>query len=382
MSKRDYYEVLGVSRDVGEQELKSAYRKLALKYHPDRNPNDRTAEERFKEAAEAYGVLADPDKRARYDKFGHAGLGGGSPGFDPSTFADLGFGNDILRHLSDVFGLGDLLGSSRPWDPLKGAPRQYHLEISLEDVESGTEVTLQIPRTETCDQCAGSGAAPGSQPETCRQCHGRGQVRYRQGILMVTTACGACRGTGEFIRNPCSACDGNGRVPRERKLKLRVPAGIESGKQLRLRGEGDHGPPGGRPGDLYVVIRVQDHPVFQREGVDLLRAVRVRYPTLALGGTIVVPTLNGDETLRIPKGTPANARLRLRGKGLPHVSGRGRGDLYIDVKVAVPTSLSDEHKALLERLDEIMQQESFEPSEHGDGDDSRPFFSRVKDIFG
>ncbi|MYH29125.1 MAG: molecular chaperone DnaJ [Acidobacteria bacterium] len=378
MSKRDYYEILGVSRDIGEQELKSAYRKLALKYHPDRNPNDRTAEERFKEAAEAYAVLADAEKRARYDKFGHAGVGGGgTPGFDPSTFADF---NDIFGNLGDMFGFGDIFGAGRRRrGPRRGADLRYDLPISLEDTESGTEATLQVPREEPCDECAGSGAAPGSRPETCLQCQGRGQVRYQQGFLTVARPCGTCRGAGTIIRNPCAACRGNGRVSRERKLKVKVPAGIDTGQQLRLQGEGEHGPHGGEPGDLYVVIHVQEHPVFRREGSDLLCSIPVSYPTLVLGGTITVPTLNGDETLHVPKGTQGDARLRLRGRGLPHVSGRGRGDLYIDVKVAVPTSVSGEQKALIEDLDRMMPQRSFEPNEHGD---SRPFFSRVKDIFG
>lgn len=381
MSKRDYYEVLGVSRGAGEQDLKSAYRKLALKYHPDRNPGDRTAEERFKEAAEAYGVLADPDKRARYDKFGHAGVGGGgTPGFDPSTFADF---NDIFGNLGDILGFGDVFGSGRRRrGPRRGADLRYDLPISLEDAAAGTEATLQVPREEPCDGCAGSGAAAGSRPETCAQCRGRGQVRYQQGFLTVARPCGACRGAGTVIRNPCNACRGNGRVSRERKLKVKVPAGIDTGQQLRLQGEGEHGPRGGEPGDLYVVIHVQDHPLFRREGSDLLCAIPVSYPTLVLGGAITVPTLNGDETLHVPKGTQGDARLRLRGKGLPHVAGRGRGDLYIDVKVAVPTSVSQEQKALIENLDRIMPQRSFDPNEHGGGDGGRPFFSRVKDIFG
>ncbi len=382
MSRRDYYEVLGVSRDVGEQELKSAYRKLALKYHPDRNPNDRTAEERFKEAAEAYAVLADPDKRARYDKFGHAGVGGGTAGFDPSTFRDF---NDIFGNLGDMFGFGDIFGSGRRRrGPRRGADLRYDLPISLEDAAAGTEATLQVPREEPCDQCAGSGAAAGSQPETCPQCRGHGQVRYQQGFLTVARPCAACRGAGTVVRNPCNGCRGQGKVSRERKLTVKVPAGIDTGQQLRLHGEGELGPHGGEPGDLYVVVHVQDHPVFRREGSDLLCAIPVSYPTLVLGGTITVPTLNGDETLHVPKGTQGDARLRLRGKGLPHVSGRGRGDLYIDVKVAVPTSVSQEQKALIENLDRIMPQRSFHPHEDGDGagDDGRPFFSRMKDIFG
>ena len=319
MSKRDYYEVLGVPRDVGEQELKSAYRKLALKYHPDRNPNDRTAEERFKEAAEAYGVLADPDKRARYDKFGHAGLGGGTPGFDPTTFADF---NDIFGNLGDMFGFGDIFGTGRRRrGPRRGADLRYDLPIALENAAAGTEATLQVPREEPCDRCAGSGAAAGSSPETCPQCHGRGQVRYQQGFLTVARPCGACRGAGKVIRNPCNACRGNGCVSRERKLKVKVPAGIDTGQQLRLQGEGEHGPHGGDPGDLYVVIHVQDHPVFRREGSDLLCAIPVSYPTLVLGGTITVPTLDGAETLHVPKGTQGDARLRFARQG---IAARGR----------------------------------------------------------
>ena len=279
-----------------------------------------------------------------------------------------------------MFGFGDIFGAGRRRrGPRRGADLRYDLPISLEDTESGTEATLQVPREEPCAECAGSGAAAGSRPETCLQCQGRGQVRYQQGFLTVARPCGACRGAGTVIRNPCDACRGNGRVSRERKLKVKVPAGIDTGQQLRLQGEGEHGPHGGEPGDLYVVIHVQEHPVFRRDGSDLLCSIPVSYPTLVLGGTITVPTLNGDETLHVPKGTQGDARLRLRGKGLPHVSGRGRGDLYIDVKVAVPTSVSGEQKALIEDLDRMMPQRSFEPNEHGD---NRPFFSRVKDIFG
>ena len=384
MSKRDFYEVLGVARDVDDQGLKRAYRQLALKYHPDRNPNDKRAEERFKEAAEAYAVLADADKRARYDRFGHAGVGagGGSAGFDPATFADF---NDIFGGLGDMFGFGDIFGGGGRRDgPVRGGHLRYDLRISLEDVDSGTDATLQIPRDETCDDCRGSGAAPGSGPETCPECRGRGQIRYQQGFLTVARTCGRCRGAGKVITNPCGACRGTGRVPRNRRITVKVPPGIDSDQQLRLQGEGEHGPNGGPPGDLFVVIHVQDHPVFRRDGRDLLCAVPVSYPTLVLGGIITVPALSGEETLHIPQGTPSDKRIRLRGKGLPHVSGRGRGDLYVDVKVAVPTSVSREQKALIEELDKTMPERSFRPNEQEDvpGDHTRPFFERVKDIFG
>ena len=377
MSTRDYYDVLGVPRDVDETQLKSVYRKLALKYHPDRNPGDQAAEERFKEAAEAYGVLADADKRARYDQFGHAAVGGasGSAGIDPTIFADF---NDIFGGIGDLFG-----GGRRRSGPQRGSDLRYDLEIAFEEAANGTETTLQIPRAEPCGACAGSGAAAGSSPETCSQCRGRGQVRYQQGFLTVARTCGQCRGTGKVIRTPCRECRGAGRLERDRKITVKVPAGIATGQRLRLYGEGEHGQTGGPPGDLYVVVHVKDHEFFQREGEDLWCAIPVTYPTLVLGGTISVPTLNGNETLHLPKGTQADARFRVRGKGLPHVSGRGHGDLYVTVRVDVPTSVSREQKDLITELDKTMPQRASEPSRptETDGDD-RPFFERVKDIFG
>ena len=380
MSKRDYYDVLGVSRDVDDQELKSTYRKLALKYHPDRNPGDKTAEERFKEAAEAYAVLADADKRARYNQFGHAGVSGAgaSQGFDSTIFADF---NDIVGGLGDMFGFG---GGRRRGGPTRGTDLRYDLDISLEDAAAGTEATLQIPREESCDACGGSGAARGSAPQTCPQCGGRGQVRYQQGFFTVARTCGQCRGAGKVITNPCDTCGGHGRVARQRKLTVKVPAGVDTGQRLRLQGEGEHGPRGGPAGDLYVVLHVQNHPVFHRDGSDLLCVIPVTYPTLVLGGTITVPTLGDDETLHIPKSTSSDTRFRLRHKGLPHVTGRGCGDLFVDVKVAVPTSVSQEQKSLIEELDKTMPQRAFEPNVRPDDTeaDTRPFFERVKDIFG
>ena len=382
MSKRDYYEVLGVPRTADDQQIKSAYRKLALKYHPDRNPGDKKAEEQFKEAAEAYAVLADIDKRGRYDRFGHAGLGGaaGAQDIDPTIFADFG---DILGGLGDFFGLGDVFaGGQRRRGPMRGTDLRYDLQIPFAEAAVGSETTLQIPRREVCDRCSGSRAEPGSSPGACPQCHGRGQIRYQQGFLTVARTCGQCGGRGQVIKNPCHTCRGQGRVEQERKLTVKIPAGIATGQRLRLHGEGEHGMGGGPPGDLYVVIHVEDHPFLHREGDDLWCEVPVTYPTLVLGGDISVPTLNGDETLSVPKGTQPDSRLRLRGKGMPHLSAHGRGDMYVNLRVQVPTKLSREQKELVEQLDKTMPERSAGPSSRSKGDERRPFFDRVRDVFG
>lgn len=381
MSKRDYYEVLGVPKNVDDQGLKSAYRKLALKYHPDRNPGDKSAEEHFKEAAEAYSVLADAEKKARYDQFGHAGVGntGSAQGFDPTVFSDF---NDIFGGLGDIFGFSS--SGHRKSGPSRGADLRYDLEISLEEAATGTEASLQIPREETCESCGGSGAAPGSPPETCQHCRGHGQVRYQQGFFTVARTCERCGGNGQTITNPCESCRGHGRLNQERKLTVKIPAGIDTGQQLRLQGEGGHGPKGGPAGDLYVVLHVKNHPVFSRNESDILCVIPVTFPTLVLGGTITVPTLGDEETLHISKSTSSGTRFRLRGKGLPHVNGRGRGDLFVDVTVDVPESVSSEQKQLIEELDKTMPQRTFEPDirETRQSSDARPFFERVKDIFG
>ena len=267
VSRRDYYEVLGVDRQATDQEIKSAYRKLAFKHHPDRNPGSKEAEDKFKEAAEAYAVLADGDKRHMYDRFGHAGLGSAATGgFDPTVFN--GF-EDILGGLGDMFGFGDLFGGARRRGPQRGADLRYDLEISFDEAAKGTETTVQIPRQETCGACHGNGAAPGSKPSTCPQCQGRGQIRLQQGPFTFARTCGSCRGTGSIITKPCTTCRGAGRVQKERKLTVKVPAGIATGQRLRLSGEGEAGPSGGPAGDLYVVIHVQEHPFFQRDGNDL-----------------------------------------------------------------------------------------------------------------
>lgn len=381
MSKRDYYEILGLGREATDQQIKSAYRKLALKYHPDRNPGNREAEEHFKEAAEAYAVLADREKRSLYDRFGHAGVtgaGAGGAGFDPTIFADF---SDIFAGLGDVFGFGDMFGGRRRrGGPQRGADLRYDLEITFQESAAGAETTIQIPREETCETCSGSGASPGTSPETCAHCRGTGQLRYQQGFLTVARPCSTCRGTGKTIARPCQTCRGAGRTARERQLTVKIPAGIATGQRLRLYGEGEHGSSGGPSGDLYVVVHVQEHPFFHREGDDLYCEVPISFPTIALGGAIQVPTLNGHEELHIPAGTQPGARFKLRGKGMPNVSGRGHGDLHVIARVAVPKKLNKEQKHLLEELGKTLKDETL--SADGPDESEKPFFERVKDIFG
>jgi molecular chaperone DnaJ len=379
VSKRDYYEVLSVERTASDGEIKSAYRKLAMRYHPDRNPGDTQAEELFKEAAEAYAVLADGEKRGLYDRFGHAGVNGaGAAGVDPTIFADF---SDLFSGLGDVFGFGDLFGGRRRRSgPQRGADLRYDLEISFDEAATGAETTIQIPREETCETCRGSGAAPGTSPETCGQCRGTGQLRYQQGFLTVARPCANCRGTGQVIAKPCDACRGAGRIGRERKLTVKIPAGIATGQRMRLYGEGEHGSAGGPPGDLYVVVHVHEHPFFQREGDDLYCEIPLSYPTMALGGHVKVPTLDGHHDLHVPGGTQAGARFRVRGKGMPNVSGRGHGDLHVIARVSVPKKLTKEQKQLLEELARTLPAETL--GDEGASEADKPFFERVKDIFG
>jgi molecular chaperone DnaJ len=380
VSKRDYYLVLGLERNASDQDIKSAYRKLALKYHPDRNPGDKSAEDKFKEAAEAYSVLADADKRARYDRFGHAAVAGSGagPGFDPTIFAEF---DDIFGSIGDIFGLGGMFGGRRRGGPQRGADLRYDLEITFEQSASGTETTVQIPRHETCETCNGSGAAPGSSPTACPQCRGTGQLRYQQGFFTVARTCGQCRGSGRIISKPCQTCHGAGAVEQLRKLTVKVPAGIATGQRLRLSGEGEAGAKGGPPGDLYVVITVQEHPFFQRDGNDLACEIPVNFTTLALGGEIKVPSVSGDpQTLKVPEGTATGSVFRLRGKGMPDVSGRGRGDLLVTVQAITPRKLTREQRKLLEQLAAQLPPQEYEPTPRET--DDRGIFDRVKDIFG
>ena len=375
MSKRDYYEILEVTRTATDQEIKSSYRKLALKFHPDRNQGDKKAEERFKEAAEAYAILSDSDKRARYDRFGHAGVGG-AQGFDPSQFT--GF-EDIFGGLGDIFGFG---ASSRRAGPQRGADLRYDLEIKFDQAAKGVETHIQIPRHEACESCKGNGAAPGTSPTTCPQCRGTGQLRYQQGFFTVARTCGQCRGAGKVIAKPCPACRGVGTVEQHRKLTVKIPAGIATGQRLRLAGEGEAGTLGGPPGDLYVVIYVREHEFFQRDGNDLHCTVPLAFTTLALGAEIKVPGIDGEETVKIPESTQTGATFRLRGKGMPDVSGRGRGDLLVTVQAITPKKLTKDQKKLLEQLAATLPEQKVKPKDRDDEDDDRGIFGKVKDIFG
>lgn len=382
MTKRDYYEILGVSGAADDGELKSSYRKIAMQCHPDRNPGDAAAEERFKEAAEAYAVLADPEKRRRYDRFGHAGVSagaGGSGGFDPSVFSEFG---DLADILGGMFGFGDLFGGRRAGGPQRGADLRYDLEISFEESARGTETTIQIPRQETCETCKGSGAAAGSSPTVCAHCRGQGQVRFQQGPFAVARTCPQCRGAGKIITKPCHACRGAGRVARERKLAVKIPAGIATGQQLRLQGEGEAGTAGGPAGHLFVAVHVQEHEFFRRDGLNLFCEVPVNFTTLALGGDIQVPTLDGNETVKVHEGTQTGTTLRLRGQGMPEVGGRGRGDLFATVQVRTPKKLSKEQRQILAQLAKALPEEKFEPRPHAEEQEDRNLFDRVKDMFG
>jgi molecular chaperone DnaJ len=381
VSKRDYYEVLGISRTSTEVEMKSAYRKLALKYHPDRNPGDKTAEEKFKECAEAYAVLADADKRSAYDRFGHAAVGNaGGAGVDPTIVADFG---DILGGLGDIFGFGDMLGGGRRrGGPQRGGDLRYDLEITFEESAKGAETNIQIPRQEQCDTCNGTGAAPGSTPVVCSQCRGQGQVRFQQGFFTVARTCPQCRGTGRTIARPCHTCRGAGHVAKQRKITVKIPAGIATGQQLRLQGEGEGGSAGGPAGSLYVVVHVQEHEFFRRDGNNLFCEIPVNFTTVALGGEIQVPTLDGTDNVKVPEGTATGTTLRLRGKGMPDVNGRGRGDLFATVQVQTPRKLTKEQRHVLEQLAGTLPPEKFEPRKHQDEQDERNLFDRVKDMFG
>jgi len=385
VTRRDYYEILGIARTASEAEIKTAYRKLAMKCHPDRNPGDHAAEEKFKEAAEAYAILADAEKRSLYDRFGHAGVksSGGGPGFDPSVFQEFGDFADIL---GNMFGFGDLFGGGgrRRGGPQRGADLRYDLEITFEESARGAETAIQIPRQETCETCHGSGSAAGSQASTCPQCHGQGQVRFQQGFFTVARTCPQCRGAGKVITRPCPSCRGAGRVSKERKITVKIPPGIATGQQLRLQGEGEAGSAGGPPGHLYVVVHVQEHAFFRRDGVNLFCEIPVNFTTLALGGDIQVPTLDGPETVKVPEGTQTGTTLRLRGKGMPDVSGRGRGDLFATVQVKTPKKLTRDQRKMLEQLAVALPAEKFEPRPRGEDEnqDERNLFDRVKDMFG
>ena len=366
--KRDYYEVLGLQRTAGIEEIKRAYRKLAVKYHPDKNPGDPDAEEKFKEAAEAYGVLSDEEKRARYDRYGHQGMGG-MGGFDPNQFADFG---DIL---GDLFGFGDFFGTRgrRGSRAARGNDLRYDLELEFMDAVFGKDVSLNVPRVVTCTTCTGSGAKPGTQPVTCTGCGGRGQIRYSQGFFAVARTCPQCGGAGKVIKDPCVTCSGAGRVREEKKIAVKIPAGVDDGSRLRVAGEGESGFNGGPAGDLYVFISVREHPKFTRRDYDVHSEQAVSVTQAVLGAEVKTDTIDGLETLRIPAGTQPNQVFRLRSKGVPFLDGSGRGDHYVHVAVRIPTSLSDEQRRLLTQLAQLGGENP--PEEKGVLDKVKDFFS-------
>lgn len=378
MSKRDYYEILEVSRTATEQDIKSAYRRLAVRYHPDKNPGDAEAEDRFKEAAEAYSVLSVPEQRQRYDRFGHAGV---TSGASAGTWGAQGFGG-IEDILGDLFGFGDVFGAGggrtaagggqKRSAAQRGADLRYDLEITLEDAAKGMNASLRLPRLEACDVCKGSGAAEGTQPETCATCNGAGQVRYQQGFFSVARTCATCRGTGRIVKTPCKNCKGEGRVEHEKTLDVKVPAGVETGSRLRITGEGEGGTQGGTAGDLYVVIHVSEHEQFERQGSNLYSAVPISFSQAALGAEVSVKTLDGEQQLKIPAGTQTGTVFRLRSSGMPVLGGRGRGDLFVSVSVITPKTLTREQRRLLEQLAEV------ETSELED----KGLMDKVRDIFG
>jgi len=361
--------VLGVARGASEQEIKSSYRKLALQFHPDRNPNNPDAEEKFKECSEAYAVLADADKRAAYDRFGHAGVGtAGAAGFDPAIFQDF---SDLF---GDFFGFGDMFGGRRRSRAQRGPDLREDINLAFEDAVFGTEAQVTVRRHETCEDCKGSGAAAGKAPVGCRSCNGRGQVRYQQGFFSIARTCPTCQGTGSVITDPCPKCKGEGRVLRQKTIDANVPAGVEDGTRIRFQGLGEAGAFGGPAGDLYVVLHVKEHSFFEREGNDLYCVVPISFTQAALGTEIVVPTLEGEHTLKIPDGTQSGTTLRIRGKGVPVLNGHGKGDLFVEVRVQTPGKLTRRQRELLQELDGITRIEN-KPQR-------RTLLGKVKDIFG
>jgi len=375
MAKRDYYEVLGVARDASEAEIKKAYRRVAMKYHPDRNPGDAEAEDRFKEAKEAYETLADPQKRAAYDQFGHAGVEAGMGG--EARGGPGGFGDAFSDIFGDVF--GDIFGRGRGAQTFRGADLRYRLDLDLEDAVAGTETEIRIPSIVECDACDGSGAAPGSRPQPCPTCHGHGDVRIQQGFFSIQQTCPRCHGTGKVVSDPCATCHGEGRVQREKNLSVKIPAGVDTGDRIRLAGEGEAGRNGGPPGDLYVEVNIRPHEIFERDGRNLLCDIPVVFTTAALGGEVEVPTLSGRVALKVPAGTQTGKLFRVRGHGVKSVRGGPPGDLLCRVTVETPVHLTREQEQLMRKLDESLRQggKRHSPQTSSWLDGVKQFFERI-----
>lgn len=374
MSKRDYYEVLGVEKSASDAELKKAYRRMAMKFHPDRNPDDAVAEEKFKEVKEAYEVLSDSSKRNAYDQFGHAGVdpsaGGGAGGFGGADFSDI-FG-DVF---GDIFGGGRGGGRQRSH---RGSDLQYNLEVSLEDAVAGSSVKIQVPTWLQCDTCDGSGAKPGTAASTCGTCRGQGQVRMQQGFFSVQQTCPTCGGKGQVITDPCTSCRGKGRKQDTKTLSIKIPAGVDTGDRIRLAGEGEAGEMGGQPGDLYVMIRVKDHAIFTRDEADLHCVVPIDIVTAALGGELDVPTLDGRVKLKIPAGTQSDKMFRLRGKGVKPVRGGQVGDLMCRVSIETPVNLTAEQTDLLTKFQATMAGGKHSPKHSSWLDGVKKFFDDMR----
>jgi molecular chaperone DnaJ len=370
MAKRDYYETLGVSRGASDAELKSAFRKAAMQCHPDRNPGDKASELRFKEVNEAYQTLSDAQKRAAYDRFGHAAFdGGGGAGF--------GMGEGFASSMADIFDdlFGDVMGRrGRSSGRERGSDLRYNMEITLEEAFSGKAASLKVPTSVTCEACSGIGAKPGSKPKTCSTCGGQGRVRAQQGFFAIERTCPTCQGRGEIIDNPCQACNGAGRVSRERTLSVNIPAGVEDGTRIRLAGEGEAGMRGGPPGDLYIFLAIKPHPFFQRDGADLYCRVPISMVQAALGGEIGVHTLDGGESkVKIPDGTQSGRQFKIRGKGMPVLRARDFGDLYIQANVETPQNLTRRQRELLQEFDAESSTRT-QPEASG-------FIARMKEFF-
>ena len=375
MAKRDYYAVLGVNRDASEDDIKKSYRKLAMKHHPDRNPDEKGAEEKFKEAKEAYEVLSDAKKRAAYDQFGHAGVDasagfGGGRGPGPEGFG--GFAEAFGDIFSDIFGGGQGRGRSNVY---RGADLRYNLEITLEQAARGTETRIRIPTMEACETCHGSGAKAGTHPKTCDTCHGSGTVRMSQGFFSIQQTCPTCHGSGKMISDPCGTCRGAGRVKKHKTLAVKIPAGVDEGDRIRLTGEGEAGVNGGPPGDLYVVVHLKEHSVFQRDGDDLHCEMPISFSQAALGGEIEIPTLDGSAKIKVPPETQTGQVFRLRGKGIKGVRSSYPGDLLCEVVVETPVRLTERQKELLRELEDI----NLKDNRHNPR--AKSFMDRVKEFF-